>query len=210
MVACDVTTPFRQAAELFGPQKGATPEQVVLLTRRLDELAEHYRSDFGVDVDATPRRRRGRRPGRGPGRAGGPHRHPGSTWWPEWSGCRNGLRRRISSSPARATWIRPHSTARCPAGCWIWPGGHCPVLCIVGGADEAVLADPPPGIDIVSLSQPLRRRAGPHRDRRPDRPGDGRETGPAAALTFCLHRGASAMLLAPRRSLCDACAEGRN
>jgi glycerate 2-kinase len=36
--ACDVDTRFIDAARVFGPQKGATPEQVVLLTNRLRAL----------------------------------------------------------------------------------------------------------------------------------------------------------------------------
>jgi glycerate 2-kinase len=39
-VLCDVRTPFEDAARVFGPQKGADPEKVQRLTRRLDELAE--------------------------------------------------------------------------------------------------------------------------------------------------------------------------
>ncbi len=54
LVACDVTTPFTDAARVFGPQKGATPLQVELLTKRLQALAGQYRSDFGVDVLALP------------------------------------------------------------------------------------------------------------------------------------------------------------
>lgn len=54
LVACDVTTPFTSAAEVYGPQKGATPTQVKLLTARLGALAERYRVDFGIDVDAVP------------------------------------------------------------------------------------------------------------------------------------------------------------
>ena len=54
LVACDVTTPFTEAARVFGPQKGATPLQVELLTKRLHALAEQYRSEFGVDVLALP------------------------------------------------------------------------------------------------------------------------------------------------------------
>lgn len=50
VVACDVRTPFLEAAEVFGPQKGATPPQVALLTRRLEELAGRYRDRTGVDV----------------------------------------------------------------------------------------------------------------------------------------------------------------
>src|SRR5579884_906032 len=42
-VACDVETRFLEAAEVFGPQKGATPEQVRLLRERLERLAERYR-----------------------------------------------------------------------------------------------------------------------------------------------------------------------
>jgi glycerate kinase len=49
-VACDVATRFRDAAAVFGPQKGADLEQVDLLTRRLDGLAASYRERTGVDV----------------------------------------------------------------------------------------------------------------------------------------------------------------
>ena len=54
LVACDVTTTFVFAAEVFGPQKGATPAMVGLLGRRLDALAEHYLDRFGVDVRQIP------------------------------------------------------------------------------------------------------------------------------------------------------------
>ena len=49
-VACDVTTRFVDAATVFGPQKGATPEQVAQLGERLSALVDEYRSRFGVDV----------------------------------------------------------------------------------------------------------------------------------------------------------------
>jgi glycerate 2-kinase len=39
-VLCDVRTPWELAASVFGPQKGADPETVTKLERRLDELAE--------------------------------------------------------------------------------------------------------------------------------------------------------------------------
>jgi glycerate 2-kinase len=51
-VACDVTTPFLDAARVFAPQKGATDAQVSLLTRRLASLAETYEQRTGVDVRA--------------------------------------------------------------------------------------------------------------------------------------------------------------
>ena len=54
IVACDVRTAFVDAAAVFGPQKGASPAQVELLTRRLRTLTEMYERDFGVDVAALP------------------------------------------------------------------------------------------------------------------------------------------------------------
>ena len=53
IVACDVTTTFTDAAREFGPQKGAPPGQVALLTRRLERLADLYRGS-GVDVTTLP------------------------------------------------------------------------------------------------------------------------------------------------------------
>jgi glycerate kinase len=54
LVACDVTTRFTDAAEVFGPQKGATPAQVRMLTRRLERLVQMFEEDFGFDVTAVP------------------------------------------------------------------------------------------------------------------------------------------------------------
>ena len=54
LVACDVTTRFTDAAVVFGPQKGATPAQIRMLTARLEGLAQRYRDEFEVDVDAIP------------------------------------------------------------------------------------------------------------------------------------------------------------
>ncbi len=60
-VACDVETPFLDAARVYGPQKGATDAQIALLTRRLQKLADQYRTRTGVDVTRL----------RGAGAAGG-------------------------------------------------------------------------------------------------------------------------------------------
>jgi glycerate kinase len=49
-VACDVQTPFLEAASVFAPQKGATAAQVSTLTARLERLAARYDHEFGVDV----------------------------------------------------------------------------------------------------------------------------------------------------------------
>ncbi len=54
VVACDVETLFTDAARVFGPQKGASPAQVQLLTRRLERLQQQYLEDFGVDVSELP------------------------------------------------------------------------------------------------------------------------------------------------------------
>jgi glycerate kinase len=54
VVACDVDTRFVQAAEVFGPQKGASPVQVVELRHRLTAWAAILRARYGVDVTTTP------------------------------------------------------------------------------------------------------------------------------------------------------------
>ncbi len=51
-VACDVRTHFVDAAAVFAPQKGASPAQVQLLTRRLERLVQIYLERYGVDVSA--------------------------------------------------------------------------------------------------------------------------------------------------------------
>jgi glycerate 2-kinase len=53
-VACDVSTRFRDAPRVFGPQKGATTGDIAVLERRLDELVERYRRTLGIDVDELP------------------------------------------------------------------------------------------------------------------------------------------------------------
>lgn len=50
VAAVDVRCPFLEAAVQYAPQKGATPNQVQLLTRRLERLAQVYLEDHGVDV----------------------------------------------------------------------------------------------------------------------------------------------------------------
>jgi glycerate 2-kinase len=45
VVLCDVRTPFEDAARVFGPQKGASPEQAVRLTKRLHVQARRLERD---------------------------------------------------------------------------------------------------------------------------------------------------------------------
>ena len=54
LVACDVTTTFTDAADVFGPQKGASRAQVSMLTRRLERLTQMFVTDFGIDVATIP------------------------------------------------------------------------------------------------------------------------------------------------------------
>jgi glycerate kinase len=54
LVACDVDTLFTDAARVFGPQKGATPSQVNLLSGRLERLAQMYESEYGINVTKVP------------------------------------------------------------------------------------------------------------------------------------------------------------
>lgn len=54
VVACDVRIGFGEAAARFGPQKGASAEEVARLRARLDGLVEEYRRRYGVDVAALP------------------------------------------------------------------------------------------------------------------------------------------------------------
>lgn len=55
--ACDVDSPLtgpQGAAHVFGPQKGATPEEVLLLDRALGHLAAVIHRDLGIDVRSLP------------------------------------------------------------------------------------------------------------------------------------------------------------
>lgn len=52
--AYDVTTRFVDAAAVFGPQKGASVDQVALLAERLREVALRYLHKRGVDVRHVP------------------------------------------------------------------------------------------------------------------------------------------------------------
>lgn len=54
-VICDVRTRFRDAAIVYGPQKGASRAQVELLTRRLERLAQVYEEEHGVEVATLER-----------------------------------------------------------------------------------------------------------------------------------------------------------
>jgi glycerate 2-kinase len=54
VVACDVETRFVDAAEQFGPQKGASPAQVARLRARLSALGPQLADRYGVEVADLP------------------------------------------------------------------------------------------------------------------------------------------------------------
>jgi glycerate kinase len=57
IVACDVTNPLtgsNGAAHIYGPQKGATPEQVEELDAGLRHIAAIWRDPLGKDVEMVP------------------------------------------------------------------------------------------------------------------------------------------------------------
>jgi glycerate kinase len=156
VVACDVTTSFSDAATIFGPQKGATPDQVELLSLRLRDLAARYRTEMGVDVTTVP----------GAGAAGGlgggllvlgAHLLPGFDLVADIVG----LPRRLEGADLVVTGEGhldpPSFEGKVPGGVLDLararpgPAGPIPVLCVVGGADRAVLAHPPEGMEVRSL-----------------------------------------------------------
>ena len=156
VVACDVTTAFTDAAAVFGPQKGATPEQVALLTRRLREVAARYRTEMGVDVTAVP----------GAGAAGGlagglfalgARLEPGF----DLVAGLVGLPARLEPADLVVTGEGhldpPSFRGKVPGGVLALAraraaaGTPLPVLCVVGGADKNLLTDPPDDMVVRSL-----------------------------------------------------------
>jgi glycerate 2-kinase len=152
VVACDVTTPFRDAAWLFGPQKGASGAQIAVLTDRLGSLSDRYRRDFGMDVDALP----------GAGAAGGlagglavlgARLAPGFELVAELTGLPALVDRADLVVTGEGHLDPPSFHGKVPGGVLDLVGGRCPVLCIVGGAERALLHSPPEGMEIVSLTE---------------------------------------------------------
>ncbi|HEX3332771.1 MAG TPA: glycerate kinase, partial [Acidimicrobiales bacterium] len=157
VVACDVTTTFLDAAVVFGPQKGATRPQIDALTRRLAETAARYQRETGVDVTTLT----------GAGAAGGlagglaalgARIEPGF----DVVAAFVGLADRIAGADVVVTGEGhldpPSFEGKVPGGVLALAraaprvGGPPPVLCIVGASDPALLAAPPPGLEVVSLT----------------------------------------------------------
>jgi glycerate kinase len=157
VVACDVTTLFGDAAAVFGPQKGATATQVVALGQRLVEVAARYRRETGVDVTDIA----------GGGAAGGlagglvalgARIEPGFDFVAGLVGLAARLERADLAVTGEGHLDPPSFHGKVPGGVLELArargavGKALPVVCIAGGADASVLATPPPGLDVVSLT----------------------------------------------------------
>jgi glycerate kinase len=161
LVASDVTTRFLDAAVVFGPQKGASPAQIVQLTDRLRSLSARYRRDFGVDVDTVP----------GAGAAGGlagglaalgARIVPGFDLVAAMTGLADRLEGADLVITGEGHLDPPSFAGKVPGGVLALVAGRCPVICIVGHADDALLRSPPAGLQIISLTE----RFGAERARR--------------------------------------------
>ena len=157
VVACDVTTRFADAAAVFGPQKGATPAQIVELGQRLGEVAARYRRETGIDVTGIP----------GGGAAGGlagglvalgARIEPGFDFVAGLVGLARRLERADLAVTGEGHLDPPSFHGKVPGGVLELARARgnqakaLPVLCIAGGADASVLASPPAGLDVVSLT----------------------------------------------------------
>jgi glycerate 2-kinase len=158
VVACDVTTLFGDAATVFGPQKGASPAQVATLSERLAEVAARYRRETGIDVSGVP----------GAGAAGGlagglialgARIEPGFDFVASLLGLDQRLRPADLVVTGEGHLDPPSFHGKVPGGVLKLAQGRdrggrpVPVLCIVGGADPSVLAAPPAGLEVVSLTK---------------------------------------------------------
>jgi len=157
VVACDVTTPFLDAAAVFGPQKGATAAQVEDLGGRLADLAAQYRRDTGVDVTGVP----------GAGAAGGlagglvalgARIEPGFEFVARLVGLANRMERADLVVTGEGHLDPPSFHGKVPGGVLelararTRSGRPLPVLCIAGGTDRSLLTSPPDGMEVVSLT----------------------------------------------------------
>ncbi len=157
VVACDVTTPFLDAAVVFGPQKGATHRQIDALTRRLAETAARYRRDTGLDVTTLP----------GAGAAGGlagalaalgARIEPGFDVVAGFVGLAGRLTPADLVMTGEGHLDPPSFQGKVPGGVLRLalavrrPGGPPPVLCIAGSSDRAILTAPPEGMEVESLA----------------------------------------------------------
>jgi glycerate kinase len=150
VVACDVTTPFAEAAVVFGPQKGATPPQVAALSARLADQGTRYRQRFGFDVGTLA----------GAGAAGGLAGGLAALGGRLVGGfdlvaTLVGLEERLARADLVVTGEghldAPSLTGKVVGGVLEAVGGRVPVLCVVGNADPDVVAGLGANVAVVRL-----------------------------------------------------------
>jgi glycerate kinase len=163
VAACDVTSRFLDAARIFAPQKGATPEQVEALTARLERLADSYRADYGLDVTTLP----------GAGAAGGlagglaafgAEIVSGFELVADFVGLDNHLACADLVMTGEGYLDRQSFSGKVVGGVVAHVAGRVPILCIVGDAAEGAATPAETGtagFELVSLVE----RFGPERAR---------------------------------------------
>ena len=158
VVATDVTTPFMDAARVFGPQKGASPEQVSELTTRLEQLVERYRKRFGVDVSALP----------GAGAAGGlagglaalgARIVPGFDLVASIVGLSERVARADRVLTGEGHLDPPSLSGKVVGGVIATVGGRAPILCVVGDADPDTVRSLAGAVSLVRLVERAGARA---------------------------------------------------
>ena len=147
----------RDAAAVFGPQKGATPAQVVELGRRLVEVAARYRRETGVDVTGVP----------GGGAAGGlagglvalgARIEPGFDFVAGLVGLAGRLERADLAVTGEGHLDPPSFHGKVPGGVLelararARTAGPCRSCASPAAPTPSVLAAPPPGLEVVSLT----------------------------------------------------------
>lgn len=147
-VACDVRTSFLDAPRVYGPQKGASADDIRVLETRLRALAARYREELGVEVDAL----------HGSGAAGGlagglaaigARLLPGAALVAEAVGLRDALGSASLAITGEGRFD-PTSLAGKVVGQVLEEAGAAgiPVGIVAGEADRAAL---PPNVSCVSL-----------------------------------------------------------
>jgi glycerate kinase len=149
VVACDVETKFCDAAEVFGPQKGASPAQVKLLRRRLERLVQVYKDRFGVDVSDVA----------GAGAAGGlagglvavgARLESGFEVLAEWAELDIALEGAALAVTGEGLLDEMSFNGKVVGGVASWAAAAgVPTLAVVGDTDPGVRA--PDGVQVVSL-----------------------------------------------------------
>ena len=111
LIACDVTAGFLEAARIFGPQKGATPEQITGARRASQR---HFSAATGAVVSTSRAWRDPARPEVSPGALSSQvgELSPDSSWSQGWSVSRPGSRTPVLSSRAKVGSIRLRGRAR--------------------------------------------------------------------------------------------------